>query len=70
MKEKRLYYVDIARAFAIIFIVLGHTVSHSEHLKFLFTLLYSFHIALFFMISGFIFKIKNKSLPEILLVLS
>ena len=59
MKEKRVSYVDIARAFAIIFIVLGHTIVHSEHLGILFKLLYSFHIALFFMISGFIFKIKD-----------
>ncbi len=59
MKKKRLCYVDIARAFAIISIVLGHTIVHSEHLGTLFKLLYSFHIALFFMISGFIFKIKD-----------
>ncbi len=59
MKEKRLNYIDIARAFAIIFIVLGHTIVHSQHLGLLFKLLYSFHIALFFILSGFVFTIKK-----------
>ena len=59
MKEKRLSYIDIARAFAIIFIVLGHTIVHSQHLTAIYKLIYSFHIALFFILSGLTFKIKD-----------
>lgn len=59
MKEDRLGYIDIARAFAIIFIVLGHTIVHSQHLGQIFKLIYSFHIALFFILSGYTFKIKE-----------
>ena len=59
MEEKRLKYIDIARAFAIIFIVFGHTIVHSQHLIEIYKLIYSFNIALFFMLSGFIFKINE-----------
>lgn len=57
---KRISYIDIARAFAIIFIVFGHTIVHSVHMKQnVYTLLYSFHVPLFFLISGYVFKVKN-----------
>ena len=39
---KRKKFIDIARAFAIIFIVLGHTIVHSEHCMPIFKMLYSF----------------------------
>ena len=63
--KKRINYIDIARAFAIIFIALGHTFVHSEHCGFIFKLLYSFHVVLFFVISGYTFKIKdNENIVE------
>lgn len=58
--KKRITYIDIARAFAIIFIVLGHVIVHSNHTAFIYKFLYSFHIALFFIISGYCFKVKKE----------
>jgi len=55
----RIKYIDIARAFAIIIIVIGHTLVHSEHCKEIFYFLYSFNVALFFILSGYTFKIKS-----------
>lgn len=57
--KKRLNFVDISRGLAMIFIVLGHTLVHSEHCNIIFKLLYSFHVVLFFVVSGYTFKIKN-----------
>lgn len=57
--KKRISYIDIARAFAIIFIVLGHTLVHSEHCSMIFKFLYSFHVVMFFIISGYTFRIKE-----------
>lgn len=60
IKEKnRIKYIDIARAIAILLIVLGHTLNHSQNCKAIFKFLYSFHVVLFFMISGYTFKIKD-----------
>ena len=59
--NKRLNYIDVARAFAIIFIVLGHTLVHSENCSLIFKFLYSFHVVLFFILSGYTFRIKNES---------
>lgn len=59
MLKNRINFVDIARAFAILFIVLGHTIVHSINCGTLFKFLYSFHVALFFIISGYVFDIKN-----------
>lgn len=60
MKTERLKFIDIARAFAIIFIVFGHTIVYSEHCKIIYKILYSFHVVLFFILSGYTFKIKKE----------
>lgn len=57
--QKRIPFIDIARAFAIILIVVGHVIVHSQHLGSIYKLIYSFHVVLFFIISGFTFKIKE-----------
>ena len=57
--EKRVKFIDISRGFAILFIVLGHTIVHSEHCGILYKFIYSFNVILFFIISGYLFKIKN-----------
>ena len=59
MKE-RVKFIDISRALAIIFIVLGHTLVYSKHCSMIFKLLYSFHVVLFFIVSGYTFKIKKE----------
>ncbi len=57
--EKRIKFIDISRGFAILFIVLGHTIVHSEHCGMLYKFIYSFNVILFFIISGYLFKIKS-----------
>lgn len=57
--KKRISFIDITRAFAIFFIALGHTLVHSEHCSMIFKIIYSFHVVLFFIISGYTFKIKE-----------
>lgn len=59
MYKKRIIYIDIAKGWAIIFIVIGHTLVHSEHCGLILKFLYSFHVMLFFMLSGFTYKIKE-----------
>lgn len=56
MKEKRIEFIDVARALAMIFIVLGHTIVHNENTYWFYKLLYSFHVVLFFLISGYTYK--------------
>lgn len=58
--NNRLPFIDIAKAFAIIFIVLGHSVAYSEHCSLVFKYLYSFHVFLFFFLSGYTFTINKK----------
>ena len=65
---KRITYLDIARAFAIIFIVIGHTLVHSQHCSLVFKFLYSFHVLLFFILSGFVVAYAYEE-PVILLKL-
>jgi len=60
--KKRLNYIDIAKCIAITCIVLSHTVGYSTHLVPLRNFLYSFHVALFFMISGYLFKTDKEYL--------
>jgi len=48
----RLLYVDVMKAVGIVLVVAGHTISSSHRL------LYSFHMPLFFFISGMTFKPK------------
>lgn len=51
----RIAYIDIARGFAIFLVILGHTLTVGELRSFI----YSFHMPLFFMISGMTLKEKN-----------
>lgn len=54
MKGKaRVSYIDIAKAIGIYFVILGHVVSVGTPLK---TILYSFHMPLFFMLTGMTYK--------------
>ena len=57
MKNKRIEYMDIAKAFGIIAVVVGH--SRSPFINFI----YQFHMALFFFISGFLYKEKYSKEP-------
>lgn len=59
-ENKRLPYIDIAKAFAIIFIVIGHAIGYSKHCSPVFHYLYSFHVFLFFFLSGYTFSTNKK----------
>ena len=52
---KRLVYLDSARGFAIILVVIGHLIQHNYATPFhndIFEVVYSFHMPFFFFISG------------------
>ena len=59
-KNERKHYIDIARGVAIILVVMGHAVNeyslNSEPLE---KIIYSFHMPLFFIISGLVFRVKD-----------
>lgn len=59
MIKKRLNYIDIAKAFAIFYIILGHTIVHSKNSYLVLQFVCSFHVVLFFILSGFTFKINT-----------
>jgi len=59
---KRINYIDIARAIAIILIVFGHTIVHNGNSYWLYKCIYSFHVILFFIISGMVYTEKNNKL--------
>ena len=54
-KSNRIKSIDIAKAIGILLIVLGHTLEFGELRKFI----YSFHVPLFFFLSGICFTVKN-----------
>ena len=61
MEDKRLDYLDYSKGIAIILVVLGHICS-GGNIK---TYIYSFHMPLFFITSGYLFNYSNvKSLKE------
>lgn len=55
-KKRRILTVDIARALAIITVLMGHVVDSDTMYK---TVIYSFHMPLFFFLSGFVMKQKD-----------
>lgn len=61
--NNRVSYIDIARAIAMILIVFGHTIIRGANMFGIYTYIYSFHVVLFFVISGFTYS-DNKRLVE------
>jgi fucose 4-O-acetylase-like acetyltransferase len=63
MSKSRLAYIDIARGIGIMLVVLGHTLAEANYhvqnssVLFLGRLIYSFHMPLFFFLSGMFFKL-------------
>jgi len=57
MTQKRLFYFDMAKGIGIILVVLGHVEYISDELR---TWISSFHMPLFFIISGMIIYFKNE----------
>jgi fucose 4-O-acetylase-like acetyltransferase len=71
MNKGRVAYIDIARGLGIMLVVLGHTLAeanyHVQNLNVLFLgqLIYSFHMPLFFFLSGMFFK-PDMRFPDLL----
>ncbi len=66
LKGNRLGYIDACRGFAILLVILGHVVqylycSQSFDNNVIFRTIYSFHMPLFFFLSGFVSKRMNVS---------
>lgn len=53
MKYNRIEYIDVAKGVAILLVVVGHVSSLPAPIK---SSLYSFHMPLFFLLSGFFFR--------------
>ena len=56
-ENKRIQYIDIAKTLGIIFVIAGHVVSSDTEIK---KVIYSFHMPLFFMLSGMLVKVKKQ----------
>lgn len=54
---KRIDYIDIVKGITIILMIIGHVSNIPTILR---TFIFSFHMPLFFIISGYTFKKKNK----------
>lgn len=58
MSQQRLFYIDNLKAFLIILVILGHSIQFTDLGHFdnniLFRYIYSFHMPLFMMVSGFL----------------
>ena len=57
-KKKRVEYIDIAKGLSIFFVILGHAANNFDE-PFYRVLFYTFHMPLFFMLSGILMKPKN-----------
>ena len=55
-KYNRIEWIDIAKGIAIILVVMGHTGLESGSAHYLNSFIYSFHLPLFFVLSGYFFK--------------
>lgn len=74
---KRNLYLDIVKGFAIIAVILGHSIQYGNGVEYLdnesffdnivFQFIYSFHMPLFMLISGYLFyySVEKKSISEI-----
>lgn len=55
-KKKRIGYIDIAKGIGIILMIIGHMPIKNEYIK---NFIFCFHMPLFFLISGYLFKYKE-----------
>ncbi len=55
-ETKRIDWIDAAKGFAILLVMMGHTLFHLRVIE---VWLYTFHMPLFFFLSGYVFKIRD-----------
>jgi fucose 4-O-acetylase-like acetyltransferase len=61
MENKRLEFVDALKGFAIFLVIWGHVIMQlGGYPNFTYSIIYSFHMPLFFILSGFFFKSSLK----------
>lgn len=58
MNEKRINWIDVAKGWAIFLVIIGHS-GISQYLCDVYSWIYSFHMALFFILSGYVFSVKK-----------
>ncbi len=79
MCKERNLYIDILKAITIILVIVGHCIQYGSGLEYsygsffnhpVFILIYSFHMPLFMLISGFLFSfsVKKRKWDELLLI--
>lgn len=54
--SRRIEWIDIAKAVAIILVIIGHTVKYGSDIR---NIIFSFHMPLFFLLSGYTYKMAN-----------
>lgn len=62
-EKKRITWVDTAKGIGVFLVVLGHLWYRSPH-EIINQMIYSFHMPMFFVLSGFLFDINNKTKSE------
>ena len=62
MINNRLYYIDILKGFAILCVVAGHIATYNTNANIIIDFVYSFHMPLFFFISGFLYSLSKSHL--------
>ena len=60
MEIKRIKWIDVAKGFAMLLVILGHIPTQ----KYLDIIIYAFHMPLFFLMSGYLIKVKDISFRE------
>ena len=60
MDKHRFIWIDILRGISMLLIVYGHIIIHCDKLGELTKYIVSFHVPIFFMISGFVFSLNEK----------
>lgn len=61
--NKRLVIVDVMKAICIISVIFGH-IAQNDGLDSIMQFFYTFHMPLFFMISGYFINIENKTISN------
>ena len=59
--NKRVEWIDIAKGYGILFVIIGHLYLQDS---FLTTQIYTFHMPLFFFLSGYVFSAKKYNFNE------
>ena len=57
-KTKRLQYLDVSRGLALLFVMIGHNINKES---FLYHFVFTFHVPMFFVISGYVYRYKKNS---------